>query len=30
MIESKVLAEYEKELAKQAEGSAGVDAQAGA
>ncbi|MBI5182265.1 MAG: septation regulator SpoVG [Nitrospirae bacterium] len=28
MIETKVLAEYEKELAKQAEGSAGVDAQA--
>ncbi|MBI5043570.1 MAG: septation regulator SpoVG [Nitrospirae bacterium] len=30
MIETKVLAEYEKELAKQAEGSAGADAQAGA
>ncbi len=30
MIESKVLAEYEKELAKQAEGAVGADAQAGA
>ncbi len=28
MIESKVLAEYEKELTKQAEGSAGIDVQA--
>jgi stage V sporulation protein G len=30
MIEAKVLAEYEKELAKIAEGAAGADAQAGA
>jgi len=30
MIEAKVLSEYEKELAKQAEGTAEADAQAGA